>query len=207
MAPTLRILLVDDHGLFAEALSGVLERLAARVSIDAAPSAEAALDVLSREPPFDLVLLDLGLPGLRGRAALDAVLGRAGQAPVVVVTGTEPGPEALELLRVGARGYVPKRASAAELVAVLRFVLDGGTHVPQVVLSAPGAGEAHLTPRQREVLTLLARGAANKDIAQVLGISEATVRVHVSSVMRALGVENRTQAATSRLGRSLADVD
>lgn len=204
MPSTLRILLVDDHGLFADALTGVLQRLAAQVSVVTAPSAEDALRALAGAA-FDLVLLDLGLPGLRGRAALDAVLPAAGAAPVVVVTGAEPGAEALGLLRAGARGYVPKRASASELVAVLRFVLDGGTHVPQVVLTTPAVGEAHLTPRQREVLTLLARGAANKDIADALGISEATVRVHVSSVMRALGVENRTQAATSRLGRALAD--
>lgn len=203
----MRILLVDDHGLFTEALGGVLRQLAEAVSLVTAASAERAVEVLAAGPEVQLVLLDLGLPGLRGRAALDAVRAAAGGAPVVVVTGTEPGPEALELLRAGARGYVPKRASAAELLSVLRFVLEGGTHVPQVVLSTPAAGEAHLTARQREVLALLARGSSNKDIALALGISDATVRVHVSSVMRALGVENRTQAATSPLGRSLADAE
>jgi DNA-binding NarL/FixJ family response regulator len=207
MKRTLRILLVDDHGLFSDALAGVLQRLGERVDTSTATSCEAALGVLDREAPFDLVLLDLGLPGLRGRAAFDAVKQRAGRAAIVIVTGAEPTGEALDLLRAGARGYVHKRTSSDELLAVLRFVLDGGTHVPQVVLTATRPGEVNLTPRQREVLALLAKGSSNKDIAHALGISEATVRVHVSSVMRALDVENRTQAATSQLGRRLAESD
>ena len=207
MKSTLRILLVDDHGLFSDALAGVLQALPARVTVSSATSCEAALEVLAREAAFDLVLLDLGLPGLRGRAAFDAVRQRAGDAAIVIVTGVEPGPEALDLLRAGARGYVHKRTSSDELVRVLRFVLDGGTHIPQVVLTSTQRGEVSLTPRQREVLALLAKGSSNKDIANALGISEATVRVHVSSVMRALDVENRTQAATSSLGRQLAESD
>jgi DNA-binding NarL/FixJ family response regulator len=208
MKSTLRILLVDDHGLFSDALAGVLQQLGERVAVSKATSGEAALDVLAREAAFDLVLLDLGLPGLRGRSAFDAVKSRAGDAAIVIVTGAEPTAEALDLLRAGARGYVHKRSSSDELVSVLRFVLDGGTHIPPAVLKArPGEDQVNLTPRQREVLALLAKGSSNKDIANALGISEATVRVHVSSVMRALDVENRTQAATSRLGRRLADGD
>lgn len=206
MKRTLRILVVDDHGLFSDALAGVLRGLG-DVDISKATSCEQALGVLEREAAFDLVLLDLGLPGLRGRAAFDAVRQRSGDAAIVVVTGAEPTAEALDLLRAGARGYVHKRASSEELVRVLRFVLDGGTHVPQVVLQASNRGDVSLTPRQREVLALLAKGSSNKDIANALGIAEATVRVHVSSVMRALDVENRTQAATSPLGRRLADSD
>lgn len=208
MAPTLRILLVDDHGLFSDALSGVLQGLDAgrKVTVAQAPSCERALEVLVGET-FELVLLDLGLPGLRGRAAFDAVRRVSRAAALVVVTGAEPGPEALDLLRAGARGYVHKKVRSDELLSVLRFVLAGGTHIPQVVLSASSAQDVTLTPRQREVLSLLARGESNKDIANALGISEATVRVHVSSVMRALDVENRTQAATSSLGRQLADND
>jgi DNA-binding NarL/FixJ family response regulator len=207
MPQRLRILIVEDHALVSDALDGVVRQLASSVKVATADSAEAAVVELKKNPGVDLVLLDLGLPGARGRAAFDLVAAHCGKAPVVIVTGAAPTAEALDLLRAGARGYVHKRASVAELVTSLRFVLQGGTIIPPSVLTAGPGSAVHLTHRQREVLTLLARGAANKDIAQALNIAEATVRVHVASIMRALDVENRTQAATSPLGRQLADGD
>lgn len=206
VAAPVRILLIDDHGLFADALTGVLQRLGGEVRVQTVGSCEAALPVLE-QGRFELVLLDLQLPGLKGRSAFDAVHARAGGAAVVIVTGSEPTAAALEMLRAGARGYVHKRSSGEELLKALGLVLDGGTHVPRVVLEAAATerDDVRLTSRQREVLALLAKGESNREIAQALGISEATVRVHVSSVMRALDVENRTQAATSAYGRRLAD--
>ncbi len=205
----MHILLVDDHSLFAEAMQGVLSRLSDGVELQTVPSAEDALDALKQRAAFDLVLLDLGLPGLKGRAAFKALYERAGSTPIVILTAEGPDALAVELVRSGARGYVHKGATATELLSVLRFVLAGGTHIPSEALSAPAppSERVALTPRQREVLKLLARGESNKSIASALDISEATVRVHVSSIMRALNVENRTQAATSSFGRKLAGSD
>lgn len=205
MAARLRILLIDDHRLFAEALVGVLGGLGdGEPRVEHCASAEEALAVLDRGARFDLVLLDLGLPKLRGREAFAAIQARAPNTPVVIVTASEPSAELHALVRDGARGVVHKGARTAELLSVLRFVLEGGTHVPPELLRVPApADEPALTPRQREVLEMLARGASNKDIANTLGISEATVRVHVSCVLRELGVENRTQAATSAYARRL----
>lgn len=204
---TLRILVIDDHHLFAEAIEATLARLASQVQVRTVATAEAALLELEKGKRFDLVLLDLGLPELRGRAAFEAITARADGAPVVLVTASEPNHEIRELMRHGARGFVHKRAKSEELLRVLRFVLEGGTHVPADLLAVPesAAEDAPLTPRQREVLVRLARGLSNKDIASELGIAEATVRVHVSSVMRVLDVENRTQAATSPQARRLVD--
>ncbi|MFO0599538.1 MAG: response regulator transcription factor [Myxococcaceae bacterium] len=206
MPGSFHILVIEDHSLFAEALDGVLRQLAPRAEVHHAPSAEDGVTALLARR-FALVLLDLGLPGLKGRAAFDAVKKGAGETPVVILSGQEPSPEVLDLIRAGARGFVSKRAKRDELLSVLRFVLDGGTHVPPSLVGVRSAAdeESQLTPRQREVLVLLARGQSNKDIANTLNISEATVRVHVSSVMRLLGVENRTQAATSALARRLAE--
>lgn len=198
------VLVVEDEPLMRRFLRAALPLHGYQLQ-EAATGLEA-IAMVERAVP-DLVLLDLGLPGARGRAAFDLVAAHCGKAPVVIVTGAAPTAEALDLLRAGARGYVHKRASVAELVTSLRFVLQGGTIIPPSVLTAGPGSAVHLTHRQREVLTLLARGAANKDIAQALNIAEATVRVHVASIMRALDVENRTQAATSPLGRQLADGD
>lgn len=208
MKDSLRILVVDDHSLFAEALAGVVKRLAPVVHVETVTSAELALSTLEHAS-FDVVLLDLGLPGLRGKAAFDAVQSRAQQAALIVVTAAEPNADAVAMLRAGARGYVHKRTGADELLQVLEFVVGGGTWVPPSMRHAPvpTPEELLLTGRQREVLKLLARGASNQDIAESLGISQATVRVHVSSIMRALQVDNRTQAATSALARRLAESD
>lgn len=207
MPPALRVLVVDDHPLFADAVSASLAKLARHVTVRVSSSAEAALEEIRSSKAFDLVLLDLALPGLAGQAAFDAIHAAAPAVPVVIVSASEPSGRVHAMLKGGARGFVQKRATAGELVAILRFVLAGGTHVPPEILGlrSASADGIVLTPRQREVLALLAAGRSNREIADALGISEGTVRVHVSSVMRVLDVENRTQAATSDYARRLLD--
>lgn len=204
MVVAVRVLIVDDHELFAEALGGVVRKLEPDSVVVTAASAEAGLDALTG-PAFDLVLLDLGLPGLRGPVAFDAVIAKAGSAPIVVISGSEPTVDVAGLIKKGARGFLHKRSSATELSLALRYILDGGTHVPAALLDMRPAPDVALTPRQTEVLRLLAKGASNKEIADALGCAEATVRVHVSTVLRLLDVENRTQAATSPAAQRLLD--
>ncbi len=204
MVAAVRVLIVDDHELFAEALGGVVRKLEPLSHVVTASSAEVGLEALAG-PPFDLVLLDLGLPGLRGPAAFDAIVAKAGSTPIVVVSGSEPTLDVAALIKKGARGFLHKRSSAAELSSALRYILDGGTHVPAALLDVRGAVDVALTPRQTEVLRLLVKGASNKEIADALGCAEATVRVHVSTLLRLLDVENRTQAATSAVAHRLLD--
>lgn len=194
------LLVIDDHRLFAEAIGTVLGAL--ELTVTSCGSAEEGLVWLERALPR-MILLDLGLPGLRGLDAYRALSAAAPKVPIVIVTASEPNAELHRLVREGARGVVHKRAAGSELLSVLRFVLAGGTHLPAELLSVPTREDDALTDRQREVLALLAGGASNKEIADRLRIAEATVRVHVSSVLRALGVENRTQAATSETARKL----
>lgn len=200
----MRVLIVEDHELFARALETVIEKLAPGAEVKSTPSAEGAADAL-KASSFELVLLDLGLPGRRGVAAFDVVQASAANTAVVLVSGAEPGPDVVEMLQRGARGFIHKRATVAELTATLRFILDGGTHVPSSLLSVEASPAIAFTPRQTEVLALLVRGASNKQIADELGCAEATVRVHVSTIMRLLDVENRTQVATSAVARRLLD--
>lgn len=200
----MRVLIVEDHELFARALETVIEKLEPGARVRSTPSAEGAVEAL-KASTFELVLLDLGLPGQRGVAAFDLVQTSAKRAAVVLVSGAEPGPEVVAMIQRGARGFIHKRASVAELTTTLRFILDGGTHVPPSLLSIEATPKIAFTPRQTEVLALLARGASNKEIADELGCAEATVRVHVSTIMRLLDVENRTQVATSAVARRLLD--
>jgi DNA-binding NarL/FixJ family response regulator len=201
----MRALIIEDHELFADALGAVLHRIMPSVAVETASSAEAAVEKLTSGAPVDLILLDLGLPGRKGRAAFDVVQAAAGRAAIALVSASEPTAEVAALIRQGARGFIHKRSTTAELTTALRFILDGGTHVPPSLLHLPSASDdIVLTPRQTEVLRLLAKGLSNKEIAQELGCAEPTVRVHVSTVMRLLDVENRTQAAMSALARRLA---
>lgn len=199
----MRVLIVEDHELFARALETVIAKLEPGAAVTLVPSAEQAADSLKQ--PFDLVLLDLGLPGRRGVAAFELLQDTGTRAAIVLVSGAEPGPELVTMIQRGARGFIHKRASVSELTTTLRFILDGGTHVPPSLLSIEATPKIAFTPRQTEVLALLARGASNKEIADELGCAEATVRVHVSTIMRLLDVENRTQVATSAVARRLLD--
>lgn len=199
----MRVLIVEDHELFARALETVIAKLAPGAAVTLVASAELAAEALKE--PFELVLLDLGLPGRRGVAAFDLLQATATRAAIVLVSGAEPGPEIVTMIQRGARGFIHKRASVSELTTTLRFIVDGGTHVPPELLAIEAPSQIAFTPRQTEVLRLLAKGSSNKEIADELGCAEATVRVHVSTIMRLLDVENRTQVATSAAARRMLD--
>lgn len=203
-----RLLVVDDHRLFADAATVLLTKSMPELRVRVATRCEEALDSPTGVA-FDAILLDLGLPNLRGEGAFDAIRRRFAGVPIVVVSSEVDPALAVRLLRRGARGYVPKDTPAPILVAALQLVFAGGTYIPPIVLSQTADRsaefEASMTPRQRAVLIELVRGRATADIAQVLGLSEATVRVHVSAVMKLAGVTTRAQLLSSALTRRLVD--
>lgn len=173
-------------------------------------SLEAAL-VHARDagPDLGLIVLDLGLPDTTGLEGLDRLVEGCPSVPVIVVSGGDDKPVIEAALARGARGYVPKNSSAPAFRAAVEAVLRGERYVPPHVLGAASAGAPRadaaerLTPRQEDVLLLLAQGLANKEIARELDMSPATVRVHVTALFKALGVENRTQAAISETAQRL----
>jgi DNA-binding NarL/FixJ family response regulator len=210
------VLLIEDHGLVREGLRLLLEGMGLFSRCHEARDLAEALRILAaRGDAVGLILLDLGLPDAERLDAIDAVLAAQPRCKVVVCSG-ERSPERIRACFArGAVGYVTKNSSGPALQAALHAVLRGERHVPEEVLvdaagdSAPAGrasdGPTALTPRQREVLRLLARGLANKEIAAELGMSPATVRAHLSSVFKLLRVENRTQAATSPQAVSLLE--
>lgn len=213
----MRILVVDDHPLMADALGFAVRTLDRATQVETAGDLRSAL-ARAGEAGFDLCLLDLGLPDCSGLQALERMRDALPGLPVVVVSGSSDVASVLEALDLGAMGYIPKTSPRDVLLAAVRLVASGGIYVPVEALRTRAAGgpapsaepiraaaDLALSARQREVLGLLLKGLPNKLIARKLDISENTTKIHVSAVLRALGVANRTQAliAAHRLGLRL----
>jgi DNA-binding NarL/FixJ family response regulator len=199
-----RILMVDDHPLFRSGIAGVIADLAATVETTEASSCEKALGLLAAGREFALILLDLNLPGMDGMTGLARLRDAAPATPVVVLSATEDSRKIKQAIAAGAKGYVPKSAGRDILLNALRLVLSGGVYLPINIMESPAAASTEqLTPRQREVLQWLVRGKSNKEIADLLGMAENTVRVHVAAIFRYLDVKNRTEAGYAATRRGL----
>ena len=197
------ILIADDHPLFREALRGVALRLLPGAHIREAENAEALYAMVDADPDADLLLLDLNMPGIQGFSALVHLRAVHPQLPVAMVSAREEPDVMRRALDHGAMGFIPKSSDAATLATALQQVLDGERWVPDAALNtAPIADDERaiaarvreLTPQQFRVLQMLGTGLLNKQIGYELGVSEATIKAHMSAILRKLGANNRTQA-------------
>lgn len=193
----MNILLIDDHALFREGFRLMLGRsLPNAHSVVESGSAEAGLALAAKET-FDLIFLDFGLPGLGGLDGLRAFRQQCPDACLVVLSAVDGNEVVRQALFFGAQGYIPKTIAAEEMREALRRILEGQVYAP-----CHGSGETadaerldqKLTSRQVEVLAELCAGRSNREIGDYLGMSENTVRVHVSAIFRELGVRSRTEA-------------
>jgi len=202
----LKVLLIDDHSLFIDGMNLVLVKLDPNIQIFNANSYEDALPLMKEHSDLELVLLDLGLPGLNDIDALKAVRSELPATPVVVLSSNDDGAKVQQILNLGAQGYIPKSTNAEVLIRSLKLVLSGGIYIPNEILSQfdnvqPVAEnkietvDSPLTPRQKEVLGKLIHGYSNKEIAKLLNMAESTVCVHIAAILKALDVTNRTRAA------------
>lgn len=204
-----RILIADDHPLVRRALAASLSALAETVTLDEAGSLDEALAVLTNTTDFDLIVFDLRMPGSSGLAGLAQVRAAVPGVPVVVLTSDENPRLALKALEQGASGFIPKTAPEPVLLAAIRLVLQGGIYIPSMVAEhaahanngsgdAPDFGSSRsprsaLTSRQRDVLALVLEGMSNREIATRFNLSEATVKAHVTAILRAYGVASRAK--------------
>ncbi|MBT3765513.1 MAG: response regulator transcription factor [Rhodospirillales bacterium] len=194
----MKILLADDHTLFREGLRHVMDMLDDDVDIVEAEDFTTAIQLVQDTDDFDLALIDLNMPGMDSFQGLKTVKESIGSKPIVVVSASDSREDVLRAMDSGAAGYIPKTLSSSVLVGALKLVLSGGVYLPLALLqeaeNADANSSAHLTPRQREVLDLLAHGLSNKEIGSRLTLSEGTVKLHVTALMKALEVNNRTKA-------------
>ena len=201
-----RIVVADDHPLFRAALRSAVDKAAPGAEVvECASLAEARAAMVAGA--VDLLLLDLKLSDSEGMAGLAAVRAEQPTVPVVVVSASEDAPVVRHALGLGAAGFIPKSSSLPQMVEAIAAILAGDSWAPDVPEADDDlAGRvASLTPSQLRILEGLKAGRLNKQIAFDLGVSEATIKAHLTSVFRKLGVHNRTQAVI--LAKSLDPVN
>lgn len=214
----MRILLADDHALIRSGLRTELVDFVPDVAFVEAWDAESMEAQMSGAGEIDLALVDLTMPGMRGVQSIEELRERHPSVPVIVVSGMDAADMARRVLDAGAAGFIPKSAISAVVVHAIRLVLAGGRYVPPELLephgskrggsppqthgardaraegTPPSEGLTMMSPRQREVFELLARGLSNKHIARALNITEGTVKTHVATIFDVLNVRNRVAA-------------
>ena len=214
---SLTILIADDHTLFRDALLHYIERAEDDSNAFVAKDLFEARDILSREGPFDIVLLDLRMPGMNGLEGFREIREKYPDIKLCMMSGVAEKSDVQQAIDMGANGYFPKTLSGKAMLGAIQSVLDGQTYIPfegidQGIMPAyRGTGiktggapvsadmrsinDLNFTPREMEVLSYLVQGKSNKEIARELDLQVVTVKLHVRGVCRKLDAKNRTQAA------------
>jgi len=215
MGAIMRVLIADDHDLVRDSIKSFIERVAPDITVLDCGSLDEALSLIERQAAFDVIVLDLRMPGMNGFDGLKKVQELRPQTPVVVMSGSTDSRTAHEVLDHGARGFFPKTMTGKVLVSALRLVMAGEIFIPsayvagtatadRLAMESSSAGGPAFTRREQEVLGHLLRGRSNKEIALSLGLEEVTVKLHVRGVCRKLGARNRTEAVAIAHQRGLA---
>lgn len=191
-----RIVIADDHPLFRAALRSAVEKAAPGAAIEECASLEEARTALTRGP-VELLLLDLKLSDSEGFAGLTKIRAEHPAAPVAIVSASEEAATVRKAMALGAAGFIPKSAALPTMIEGITAVLNGDDWAPDASDAMESEAEkrlASLTPSQLKILAGLKEGRLNKQIAFDLGVTEATIKAHLTGVFRKLGVQNRTQA-------------
>jgi DNA-binding NarL/FixJ family response regulator len=205
----MKILVVDDHVLIREALRGLLRELKPDASVFEAADAAQTMEQLGAEPDIALILLDLSLPDRDGLGLLAELRARHPGISVVVLSGFADRANVMRALDQGALGFIPKSAGREVMTSALSLVFSGGVYIPPEILASksptarlqPPASDLGLTGRQADVLALMMQGKSNKAICRRLDLAEATVKNHVTAILKVLGVSNRTEAVLAASAR------
>ena len=203
----MKVLLVDDHALIRDALRGVLKELVEDAAVLEAADCRQAMALIESHPDLHLILLDLNLPDRDGFSVIADLRRRHATISLVVLSASHDRETVMRALDLGALGFIPKSSQREVMANALRLVLSGGIYIPPEALAraepkmsppAPGLPasptDLGLTERQLEVLALMMQGKSNKAISRILDVAEPTVKHHVTAILKALKVMNRTEA-------------
>ncbi len=203
-AARIRVLVIDDHPIMRFGIAAIIDATPDMTTVAQAGTGEEAVELFEKHLP-DITLMDLRLPGMSGVEAIRTVIARHRNAKFVVLTTYEGDEDIHQALQAGARSYLVKGMPHEALVGALRRVHAGGRFLPAPVSRALSSRipNCDLSAREREVLDLIVHGKSNKEIAVELGITESTVKCHVSVILMRLNVSDRTQAVVTALQRGL----
>jgi DNA-binding NarL/FixJ family response regulator len=201
---SIRVLIVDDHPIVRVGINAIVSAQADMTVVAQASSGEEAVDLFSKHLP-DVTLIDLRLPGMGGVDVIRSIRAASPKARFVVLTTYDGDEDIHQALKSGAQGYLIKGMPHEYLIKAIRSVHAGAGFVPEPMVDAlasrPEGG--HLTPREKDVLSLLVKGKSNKEIGIALSVSEATIKSHVSVLLMKLGANDRTQAVVIALQRGI----
>ena len=205
---SIRVLVVEDHNVVRQGLVALLKVVDGLEVVGEAADGVEAVDQFRKHQP-DVTLMDLRLPRLSGVEAIQRIRQEAPQARVIVLTTYDGDEDIYRALKAGARAYLLKGMTSEDLVTTIRAVHAGKSHIPPAIAEklAERMGAEELTPREFDVLEQIVNGMSNKEIATVLGVSEATVKTHINSLLGKLGVTDRTQAATAAIQRGIVPLE
>lgn len=201
----MKILIADDHALFRDGLAMRLEQINPDIVLHQAPTFSQAIKILDKEHNIDMVIVDLDMPDMRWEDGIEEIKKKAPNSSIVVISASEDIRNIRKILATGIKGYIPKRSEPKIMHNALKLILDGGTYIPPALIENSAEHGANgykgngktLTNRQSQVLDLIAQGKSNKQIAYEMGVSEATVKLHINALLRSLKVNNRTQAVVT----------
>ena len=211
----MKFLLADDHALLRLGLGHELKGQFDNLEIVEAADFQELRNILAEGRDFALVLIDLNMPGGNGITEIEAMLRQTPSLPVVVISASNDFKDMDRVLKLGVSGYLYKGEPTELIVNALRLILAGGKYIPSGILNGKEpvnreptgkSGNPALTPRQTMVMKLIIEGHSNKQIAKELGLAEATVKSHVSTIFRSLGVHSRTQAIAEVIRSKKLDV-
>ena len=212
----MKILIADDHELFLNGLEFILGSEFDGSEIVTAKNYTEIFEILKTKSDFDLIITDLAMPGANWLEALEKIYAGAKDTPIIIISAVFDKDILQKTLEIGVSGYIPKSSSNSVMISAINLVLAGGVYIPQELFSNTAGSkdveqeikrlkilssdngfvktEKKLTPRQIDVIKAIARGLPNKIIAYELGLTEGTVKVHITVILKVLGVTNRTAA-------------
>ena len=200
----MKVLIADEQSLFRDGLTLRLKEINQNIDILQSSSLTETLQILSAEPNTDILILDIDLVGFSAEETIKNIQNLSSSVKIIAISSSEDALNIKNILSLGVKGYIPKRSDSNILSGALKLILDGGTYIPPAMLKTDSTSKPtpptlpplkkNLTNRQSQVLDLIAQGKSNKQIAYDMGVSEATVKLHINALLRSLKVNNRTQA-------------